>query len=162
MREKQGALEGWDTTPLVSPLTSTSRIGYSPRLGSHRLSYFRTALISLILFSTGICLAKPPFFKVFTATYKPKPNSKLAKARCLTCHQPPGPPNRNPYGKQVKAALEAAHARMVTPEILHSIEQKDAGDGVPFITKIKKGLPPGAVAKSRAGKPRKSKPKHKK
>jgi len=97
-----------------------------------------------LLFVAAYALAKPPFWKVFVETYHINPNSAIGKAKCLTCHLPPAPPKRNPYGLQVQAALEAANARMVTPEMLHSIEKQDAdADGFNNITEIRADSLPG-------------------
>ena len=89
--------------------------------------------------------AKPPFWRAFVALYNIKPDSVIGKTRCLTCHEPPGPPKRNTYGDAVEAALRAANARFITPDMLKSIEKKDAGDKVPFISKIKHDIPPGQI-----------------
>jgi len=99
--------------------------------------------VTLALCAT-LCFAKPPFLKVFLATYHINPNSALGRAKCLTCHQPPAPPRRNPYGLDLQAALEAAHARMITPEMLRSIEKKDSdGDGFSNLAEIRAGTLPG-------------------
>lgn len=79
------------------------------------------------------------------AFYNIQPDSVIGKTRCLNCHNPPGPPKRNPYGNAVEAALKAANTRMVTADILKSIEHKDAGDKVPFIAKIKHDTPPAQI-----------------
>ena len=119
---------------------------------------------ALVLVAASQCFAKPPFWKVFVDTYHINPNSAIGKARCLTCHAPP--PRRNAYGLEVQAALEAAHARMVTPEILRSIEKKDAdGDGFTNIAEIKADSMPGdAKSKPAVAKPVKKHPlaRHKK
>lgn len=110
----------------------------------------------LAVFAFGWCIlpAKPPFLRVFFDTYHVKDGSKLAATRCLNCHEAPGPPRLNPYGKQVQAALGAAHARMVTPEILKSIEKKNAGDGTAFVDKIEKDRPPGVLGPNPKPKPK--------
>lgn len=124
----------------------------------------RTAAVVLFTVAAGACLAKPPFLRIFLATYKVDPNSELGRARCLTCHMPPGPPVRNPFGKDVQAALRATHARMISPELLRSIEQKDSdGDGFSNIAEIKAGTLPGnAQSKPHPAKPKKTHPKPKK
>jgi len=86
-------------------------------------------------------------------TYHIDPNSKIGKNRCLNCHMPPGPPNRNPYGLAVGQALAAANSRMVSADILAGIEKKDMGDGVPFIDKIKKDIPPATLMLKATPKP---------
>src|SRR5947199_7171396 len=94
-------------------------------------------LVALLILAAGASLAaaKPAFLKAFMAAYNISPNSKIGMTRCLICHQPPGPPNRNPYGLAVQAAQSAAQSRMVTAEILRGVENENAGDGVAFITK---------------------------
>ena len=117
----------------------------------------RLALIALVVSVAAVSAAKPPFLKVFLSTYKINPNGKIAKAKCLNCHQPPAPPVRNAYGKAVQAAMAAAKSRMVTAEILKSVEKKDAGDKVSYITKIKADKVPGeliAKPKKPAAKPK--------
>ena len=97
------------------------------------------------------------------ATYHIDPNSKIGKNRCLNCHMPPGPPKRNPYGLAVGDALHAANSRMVSADILAGIEKRDLGDGVPFIDKIKKDIPPATLMPKTAPKPKpKPTPKPKK
>lgn len=121
----------------------------------------RIFAIAFLIVAACFGVAKPPFLKVFMSTYKIKPDSNLGRARCLICHLPPGPPKRNPYGKTVQAALESVHARMVTLEILKSVEKKDMGDGATFISKIKSDSLPG-VAKAKPVKKPAKKAKHKK
>lgn len=105
----------------------------------------RSVISLLFICTAGLCAAKPPFLRVFLATYGINPDSKLAQNRCLNCHQPPGPPHLNPYGKTVQAAMESAGARMLTADILRTVEHKNAGDGVPFLSKIKADFPPGQL-----------------
>jgi hypothetical protein len=109
------------------------------------LKQFRILIFALLLASAAVAAAKPPFWRAFVALYNIKPDSVIGKTRCLNCHQPPGPPKRNAYGNAVEAALRAANARMVTPEMLKSIEHKDAGDKVAFIAKIKADIPPAQL-----------------
>ena len=119
----------------------------------------RTGLVVLCVLASSFGFAKPPFWKVFVETYHINPNSVIGKAKCLTCHLPPAPPKRNSYGLQVQEALEAAHERMVTPEMLHSIEKKDAdGDGFTNITEIKADSLPGDATSKPVKKKRKAVP----
>jgi hypothetical protein len=115
----------------------------------------RIAVIGLLVVFACVCAAKPPFLKVYLATYKIKPESALGKARCLNCHQPPAPPIRNAYGKSVQAAMAAAKSRMVTADILRGIEKKNAGDGVSYVSKIKSDKLPGVAKAKIASKPKK-------
>ena len=111
-------------------------------------------LVFVALALIAFAAAKPPFWKVFMATYNIDPNSKIGKNRCLNCHMPPGPPKRNPYGLAVGEALHAANSRMVTADILAGVAMKNDGDGVPFIDKIKKDIPPATIMPKAAPKPK--------
>jgi len=102
----------------------------------------RIIALALLTAAVSVCEAKPPFLKAFMSTYKLKEDSAIGKARCLNCHQPPGPPRRNPYGMAVQAEMSKQHSRMVTTDILRAIEKQNDGDGVAFITKINKGISP--------------------
>ena len=125
------------------------------------MKLFRIIAIGLLMLSACASLAKPPFLKVFLSTYKIDPNSELGKARCQACHMPPAPPQRNSYGLQVQTQMEASHERMITPELLHLIEKKDAdGDGVINLDEIKAGMLPGDSKSKPIPKP-KPKPKTK-
>jgi outer membrane biosynthesis protein TonB len=114
------------------------------------LAVRRLVILFAFLAAASISAAKPPFLKVFMAFYKIDPNSVIGKTRCLNCHEAPGPPNRNPYGKLVKLALTENGVRMVSPEILEALETKNMGEGLTFIQKIKKDLPPGQPAPKEA------------
>ena len=100
-------------------------------------------MIGLTLALSALGLTKPPFLKVFMDTYKVRPDSPLGKAKCLACHLPPAPPKRNSYGLDVQEAMESAHARMLTAEILKTVEKKDPdGDGFTNIEEIHAGTLP--------------------
>jgi hypothetical protein len=119
------------------------------------LSTTRIVATAFLLLIAATSFAKPPFLKVFVTTYKIKPTSALGKASCLACHQPPSPPRRNPYGLAVQSAMEAAHVRMLTPEILKSVEKKDSdNDGFSNLEEIKADKMPGDP-KSKPEKPKK-------
>lgn len=80
------------------------------------------------------------------ATYGIDPESKIGKARCLNCHLPPAPPDRNPYGAALQKAMVAANSRKMTAEILKSVESKEAYKGVTYLARIQKDIPPGSPA----------------
>ncbi|HLI49578.1 MAG TPA: DUF2231 domain-containing protein [Chthonomonas sp.] len=96
---------------------------------------FARVLIELLLLSVvplANAWARPQFPPIVIETYHLAPGSTdyNAAKNCTLCHVPSGPPERNPYGKDVKRALERAGATMLTPAILHSIDNLDSdGDG---------------------------------
>ena len=103
----------------------------------------KTVFAILLASFACLCSAKPPFLRVFMETYNISPDSAIGKARCLNCHLPPGPPKRNPFGLAVASAMEDANSRVLTADILRTVEGKDAGNGMTFLAKIKADLPPG-------------------
>lgn len=100
-------------------------------VGNRELFFFLTLFLLLPFFSLPAS-ARPTFPPIVIETYHLAPGSTDYKAAesCTLCHVPSGPPERNPYGKDVKRALERAHATTITPAILHSIDNLDSdGDG---------------------------------
>ncbi len=121
------------------------------------MSIFRITVIGVLLAGASVGFAKPPFLKVFLDAYKISPNSPLGKTKCLSCHLSPAPPKRNSFGLDVQVAMERVHARMLTAEILKSVEKKDSdGDGFSNLAEIRAGTLPGdkssKPAKSGSGK----------
>lgn len=106
------------------------------KAGSYPL-FNRTAVcnllfVLLIIPASRRAMALPTFRPVVTEAYTLKAGGKVDSARdaCTLCHAKNGPPELNVYGKDVKVALETAHAKMLTPAILQSIGAKDSdGDG---------------------------------
>lgn len=105
------------------------------------------ALLTILLFlgmAQGQLQAKPQFWETFKQTYAVMTSTPIGKAKCLTCHASAGPPELNPYGLMVKAALRSANTKEVTPDILKSIEDKDAdGDNFTNGQEITEGTLPG-------------------
>ena len=88
--------------------------------------------------------AKPKFWATFQQTYAVKTGTPIGQAKCLTCHAAPGPLNLNPYGMVVHDAMRSAKLEAVTPDQLHSIENKDSdGDGFNNGVEIVAGTLPG-------------------
>ncbi len=99
------------------------------------------ALLIFILMA-AVSEAKPAFLDVFLSTYKPDGASALASAKCGICHS--SVPKRNPYGKEVKKALDASSDGKMTSEILQQVEGIDSdGDGWSNGDEIKAGFLPG-------------------
>lgn len=108
--------------------------------------------LAICLLAAPLAFAKPEFLRVFRDAYKVSRNSTLWNARCLTCHELPGPPRRNPYGLDVEAALKQARSDVLTADILKKVENKDSDrDGFTNIAEIKAGTLPGD-AKSKPSK----------
>jgi uncharacterized membrane protein len=99
--------------------------------------------------------AKPEFPPIIESTYKLKTGGKLFSAAedCTLCHT--GPPKLNPYGKDVQAALNATGSKQLTPEILHSIDNKDSdGDGFTNAEEFAADTLPGDPTSKPAGTPK--------
>jgi uncharacterized membrane protein len=96
--------------------------------------------------------AKPDFPPIVEKAYNLKPDSKLGKAAedCTLCHT--DPPKLNPYGNDIKVALETAHTKQLTPEVLHSLDAKDSdGDGANNKAEFAADTLPGDPASKPAG-----------
>jgi len=101
-----------------------------------------------IIFSTAalglaVCaFALSSMVSVVQQTYKFKPDSDAAKARCLLCHTSKMGGALNPYGKDLKVALKGS--KTLTAAVLHSIDGKDSsGSGMTNGEKLKAGKNPG-------------------
>ena len=132
---------------------------------------FFCLLAALVLCSTGRrAIALPTFPAVVDSTYQPIAGGNIATkaTQCTLCHVAAGPPKLNPYGADVKVALDAHNAKMLTPAILHEIDSKDsdrdgwtngqefAADTLPGDAASKpKGMPPTVkpIAAAAADKP---------
>jgi len=100
--------------------------------------------------------AMPTFPSTVVSAYRLKPDGTVAKAvqSCGFCHVAEGPPKRNPYGADLKAALEQAQTRILSAAILHSIDDKDSdGDGFTNAAEIAADTLPGDPASRPAGRP---------
>lgn len=97
-------------------------------------------------------LALPTFVTPFDSTYHLMKNPNLKKAACGVCHIGMAK-TLNPYGLDLKKALEAKHTKMITAEILKSVENLDSDkDGVKNGVELRADSLPGDP---------KSKPAHK-
>ena len=120
---------------------------------------FRCGLMGLLLLLgvAGYTLraaALPTFPAVVTEAYHPKAGGTVAGAAqaCQLCHA--GPPKLNVYGADVKAALEAAHTKTLTPAILHSLDTKDSdGDGFDNAAEFAADTAPGDAKSKPVGAP---------
>jgi hypothetical protein len=100
----------------------------------------------LIIGITAIIFATSSFGKVFNTTYKINADSEIAKSKCMLCHTSPkaSAKNLNPYGIDLKNALDANKTKKITSEILKSVENKDSDkDGKTNLDEIKAGTFPG-------------------
>jgi hypothetical protein len=91
----------------------------------------------------SLAIALPPMVKDFETAYGIKKGSNLSKLGCAVCHI--GKTTRlDPYGVDLKKAMEAAKTKKLTPEILKSVEALDSDkDGVKNVDEIKADTNPG-------------------
>jgi len=90
---------------------------------------FFCLLAALFLCSAGRRgIALPTFPAVVDSTYQPTAGGNIATkaTQCTLCHVAAGPPKLNPYGADVKLALDVHKSKMLTPAILHERESKDS------------------------------------
>ncbi|MCS6776107.1 MAG: hypothetical protein RMJ43_02195 [Chloroherpetonaceae bacterium] len=113
------------------------------------------AVSGLVLLS-ATALALPPMGQVFTTHYKVGAKSALKKADCGVCHIG-RQPKLNPYGEDLKAALNGA--KELTADALKQVESKDSDkDGFKNLDEIKADTNPGDL-KSKPGKTGKARKK---
>ncbi len=100
------------------------------------MRFLKTATVVLATWVASCTFATPDILKEFKGIYPE------AKANCQTCHIQP--PKRNPFGKEVQAALNTTSDGVLTKELMKTIESKDSdGDGVSNIDEIKAETGPG-------------------
>lgn len=96
-------------------------------------------------------IAKPDFPSIVAKAYPLKSGGKWAGAGCALCHAG-APPALNPYGKDIRLALEAAHKRSLDAEVLKATEDKDSdGDGAKNADELKADTLPGDATSKPAG-----------
>lgn len=106
-----------------------------------RSSIIAIAAVAVFLFAAA-AWAMPQYLRTFMDTYKPKPNTVLAKASCGICHISKTDTSKlNPYGQDLKKNLVGAKVTKVTLTKVENLSS--AKDGVSNITKIKAGNLPG-------------------
>lgn len=109
-----------------------------------RLRIIAIAVVAVMLLSAAVW-ALPGYLKLFMDTYKPKPNTPLAKASCLICHVSKNSPALNPYGQDLKKNLVNGK---LTKASLTKVENLDSNkNGISNIQEIRAGALPGATAK---------------
>lgn len=110
------------------------------------MSKLRTRTVAIFAAATILASAAwafPPYLKVFTETYKVKPDSALGKAACGICHISKTDTSKlNPYGQDLKKNLVGGK---LTKASLAKVEGLDSNkNGVSNINEIKAGKLPGA------------------
>ncbi len=106
----------------------------------------------VMVMASMIAFATPEQMNAFRSAMQLKNQSSLFKAECITCHTKP--PEHNPFGKDLKAALKASGENTVTLQVIESIYAKDSdGDGWPNGEEIKQGFLPGDPDSHPAGMP---------
>ena len=103
----------------------------------------KIALVTALMVTGPAAMALPTLLLGFKGYYKPAATPDLGKAGCKTCHAATGF-KLNPYGNDLCAAMAKANSKLVTPDILKSIEALDSDkDGVKNGDEIKAGTLPG-------------------
>jgi len=94
------------------------------------------------IFLGTLAFATPENWETYKRFYNLKPKTTAFKAECMNCHTQV--PDHNAFGKDVKAMIQLARAKSLTPEVLAMIGPKDSdGDGWPNDLEIKQGFLPG-------------------
>ena len=108
-----------------------------------------SAMAALVLAASAA--ATPDNWETFKKAYAIKPDSRIFKTECMTCHTEV--PAHNPFGKDAKAAAKSNNG-VLTLDILRSLEAKDSdGDGWPNAEEIKQDFLPGDPNSHPAGMP---------
>jgi len=93
----------------------------------------------------AIACAMPEFHNVFRTHYKLKKESKLFKANCSVCHTSPSGGKLNPYGQDLKTAMQSLKTKNLTKEALEKVEGLDSDkDGNKNVDEIKADTFPGS------------------
>jgi uncharacterized membrane protein len=102
-----------------------------------------------------VASAKPDFPPVVRTATGLKTGGEVDKANtsCKLCHSP-SPPKLNPYGTDLKGALQQANTKALTPAALKAIDDKDSdGDGFANSAEVAADTLPGEGASKPAGAP---------
>jgi hypothetical protein len=105
----------------------------------------RSGLVVALTVAACAVMAMPTFTPIVSTLYKPKKDGVIAKATCALCHTSKTSfKTLNPYGADVKKALDAAKSKKLTPDVLKSLEALDSDkDGVKNGDELKKDTLPG-------------------
>lgn len=104
----------------------------------------------LVIGQVVTTLATPKYLVVSKKTYPAPKDSALAKAKCTVCHVKGK--ELNVYGKDLKKVLKEKNTKVLTAEILKSIEKLDSDkDGVSNGGELKAGALPGDPKSKPAG-----------
>lgn len=97
-----------------------------------------------LLTAATAALALPSFVTDFKKLSNVKTGTALSKESCGICHNGMKTKEFNPFGTDLKKAMEAAKIKKLTPEVLKAVADKDSdGDGVKNSDEIKAGTLPG-------------------
>ncbi len=102
-------------------------------------------VLGLLVALPGLATARPSAPDLLCATYPDSPLCATGTVACNTCHVPQGPPARNDYGADVRAALaDGEDFDDALAEALYLVEPLDSdGDGVDNLAEIARGTHPG-------------------
>lgn len=105
----------------------------------------RTTLTVVLAALSCAGVAMPTFLPVINTQYKPKKGGVVAKATCALCHASKTKLKAfNPYGADLKKALDTAKTKKLTAEILKTVELLDSDkDGLKNGDELKADKLPG-------------------
>ena len=103
----------------------------------------RWILPGVLCCATAAAWAMPAYRTSFLKNTKTKPTSPLAMAQCALCHVANGTA-RNPYGRDLGAAMKAERTREASAAVLKRIGSLDSDkDGVTNAKELAAGTLPG-------------------
>lgn len=105
----------------------------------------KTLLAATVGLLAVAAVAMPTYGPIVLKQYNLKKDGTVAKATCALCHASKTEFKKyNPYGTDLKAALDKAKTKQLTPEILKSVEGLDSDkDGVKNGDELKNDKLPG-------------------
>lgn len=105
----------------------------------------RMIIAVMVAVLAAAAVAMPTYMPIVLKQYNLKKDGVVGKASCALCHASKSEFKKfNPFGTDLKKALETAKAKQLTPEILKAVEPLDSDkDGVKNGDELKNDKLPG-------------------